>query len=283
MAAVAVPKSAPKQSRRRSGSFVERTLASLVEGIERALAAEDLAQTNGLLQSLDPRVKVAGVVAWILAAVVSRSLWVILALFLAALILAALSRISLRAVGKRVWLPVLIFTGAISLPALFLTPGEALRAHWPITTQGVTSAAYLVGRAETAATLACLLAVSTPWNRILKSLRTFGVPAIIVVILGMTYRYILLLLQTARDMFESRQSRILGRLDGPERRRVTAASAGVLLSKSFEMSEEVYVAMQSRGFRGDVEVLDDFRLRWSDALGLAVLLALAAAAFWFGR
>ncbi|HTV55337.1 MAG TPA: cobalt ECF transporter T component CbiQ, partial [Terriglobia bacterium] len=101
---------------RRSRSFLERTLASLVDAIEYSLAAEDLARTEGFLQNLDPRVKLLGMLAWIVAAVTSRSLWVILGLFGGTLILAALSRVSLWTIGKRVWIPVLIFTGCISLP-----------------------------------------------------------------------------------------------------------------------------------------------------------------------
>jgi cobalt/nickel transport system permease protein len=276
-----------RPSRRQSRSFLERTLASLVNGIEHSLAAEGFARTNGLLQSLDPRVKLLGILVWIVAAVTSRSLWVILGLFAGAVILAALSRISLHMIGKRVSIPVLIFTGCISLPALFITPGRLLGRlpvlGWPVSAQGLRAAAYLVGRAETATTLAVLLALSTPWNHVLKSFRVFKVPAVIVVILGMTYRYILLLLQTACDMFESRQSRMVGKLSGTERRHITAASVGVLISKSFAMSEEVYAAMQSRGFRGEVQTLDNFRARWRDGFALAVFWAMAVAAFWLGR
>lgn len=273
--------------RRRSGRFLERSLASLVDAMDHALAAEDLAHANGLLQKLDPRVKLLGALLWIAAAVASRSLWVILALLSAALILAICSRVGLGTFGKRVWIPVLVFTGAISLPAVFVTSGRIMGRvpilGWPVTAQGIRSAAYLVGRAESAATLAVLLAVCTPWNHVLKALRVFRLPAVIVVILGMTYRYILLFLGTARDMFESRQSRLVGRLNGGERRRIAAAGVAVLLSKSFETSDEVYASMQSRGFQGEVQILDEFRIRGRDWLALAVVLAVAVAAFWVGR
>ena len=108
-------------------------------------------------------------------------------------------------------------------------------------------------------------------------------PTIFVVILGMTYRYIFLMLQTARDMFESRQSRTVGALDGPERRRVAAASVGVLLGKSFQLSNDVYLAMQSRGFRGEVYTLDEFRMAARDWLALAGFAAAAGVALWLGR
>jgi cobalt/nickel transport system permease protein len=272
---------------RRSRSFLERTLASLADAMEHSLAAEEIAHRRGLLQSLDARVKVVGILSWIVAAASSRSLLVIVAIFSGAFALAVCSRVALRTLAKRVWIPVLIFSGAISLPALFVTPGLSIGRMpvlgWPVTEQGLRAAAYLVSRAETAATLAVLLALSTPWNQVLKALRVFRVPAVVVVSLGMTYRYIILLLQTARDLFESRQSRIVSRLRGRERRRIAAANAAVLLSKSFETSEEVYAAMQSRGFQGEVATLDDFHARWLDWIALAALVALAGAAFWLGR
>ena len=86
--------------------------------------------------------------------------------------------------------------------------------------------------------------------------------------LAMTHRYIFLLAETASQMFESRESRTVGVLDrATQRRHGMARTAGVLLSKSMELSNEVFLAMQSRGFRGDAHVLVEFRMRWRDYLG----------------
>ncbi len=268
-------------------NFVERTLSNLVNAMERALDAEELAKTDGLLQRLDPRIKVIGMLGLIIVSAMAHKLWVICAVFAVAVSLAVMSRISFGMLAKRVWVAVLLFTGVIALPALFVVPGrEVLRLpvfHWPLTAQGIASACYLVARVETAATLSVLLILCTPWSHVLKALRVLGVPAIFVVMLGMTYRYILLLLQTAHDMFESRRSRMVGKLEGPERRRVAAASAGVLMSKSLQLSEDVYSAMLSRGFRGEVDVLDDFQTSTIDWIMLAVFVVLASGGFYFGR
>ena len=43
------------------------------------------------------------------------------------------------------------------------------------------------------------------------------------------------------------------------------------------------MAMRSRGFRGEVHLLDDFRARGRDLVALACFVAAAGAAFWFGR
>ena len=227
-----------------------------------------------------------GLLALIVAAALSHRLPVILGIFAGSLALARLSQISWATLAKRGWVGALFFTGTIALPAIFITPGAAIYRvpglGWPVTAQGLTSAALLVTRVETTVTLALLLVLCTPWAHVLKALRALQVPVVLVVILGMTYRYIFLLLQTARDLYEARQSRQVGALDRREGRRFAVAVAGVLLDRSLQLSGEVYLAMQSRGFRGEVYSLDDFELRARDWVALVLFIGSAAAACWLG-
>src|SRR5215212_662612 len=277
----------PAQRRKRRISFVERTIRGLAAAMERALYAEQLARADGLLQRLDPRVKVVGLLALVVAAALSRQLVVILGLFGVAIVLALLSRVPIRTLATRVWIGALLFTGMLALPAIFITPGPAIYRlpllNWPITAQGLGAATYLITRVETATTFSLLLILCTPWAQVLKALRVLRVPVVFVVILGMTYRYIFLMLQTAQDMFESRQSRMVGRMSGADQRRLAGASVGVLLSKSIQLSGDVYLAMLSRGFRGEIYTLDDFQMQVCDWIALAGLLAVAVLAFWLGR
>ena len=267
---------------------LEHTIDHLRGGIARALYAETLAGQAGLLQGFDPRVKLAGVLALILATALSAKLWVIGAILAAGVCLAGASGLSIPSLMGPVWISVLTLTGAIALPAIFLTPGHAVYRFpnlpdYPITEQGLTTAAFLILRAGTSATLALLLVFTTPWTHVLKALRTLRVPIVFVVALGMTFRYILLLLETAHEMFESRKSRTVGRLSGGDQRRLAVSSGAVLLSKSFQMSGEVFLAMQARGFRGEVYVLDDFRMHGRDWMALGLFLGLSLAAIWAGR
>jgi cobalt ECF transporter T component CbiQ len=271
----------------RSRGVVERSLATFVDALQHTFEAEELAKEDGLLQRLDPRVKLLAIAPLVLIAALARQLAVMVALFALAVALALLSKVPLGTLSKRVWIGVLAFTGLISAPALFLTPGHPIYSlpalGWTITEQGLRAAIYLVMRAETAATLSVLLVLCTPWNNLLKALRVLRLPTVLVVILGMTYRYIFLLLRTAHDMFESRKSRMVGRLDGRELRRMAGASAGVLLSKTLQLSEDVHLAMRSRGFQGEIYVLDEFRTGWFDWVMLALFIVIAVVAFWFGR
>jgi cobalt/nickel transport system permease protein len=138
-------------------------------------------------------------------------------------------------------------------------------------------------RVETAATLTATLVLCTPWAHILKALRSLLLPAEIVTMLMMTHRYLFLLMETAKQMFESRESRTVGVLSGPERRRMMARTAGVLFSKSTELSQEVYLSMVSRGFRGEVYLPADFRLAFGDYVALFLFMATACIVVWIGR
>src|ERR1019366_1278970 len=102
---------------------------------------------------------------------------------------------------------------------------------------------------------------------LLKALRTLLVPVEVILLLAMTHRYVVLLAETANQMFESRQSRMVGRLSGHEQRRLMVNS-GVVLGKSLEMGDQVFLAMQARGFRGEVRLLHEFRLRGWDYLAM---------------
>jgi cobalt/nickel transport system permease protein len=268
-------------------SFIQKTIVGFTRTLSEALVSEKFAHRSGFLQSLDPRVRLLGVLVLVIAAVACRKIQGVGALFLVATLIAVLSSLDLWSLAKRVWIAVLIFTGLIALPAIFITPGTAL---WvsptlgiSISTQGVYSAAMLILRVETAATLTTTLVLCTPWTHVLKALRSLFLPAEIVTMLTMTHRYAFLLMETAQQMFESRESRRVGVIPGPDRRRMIGQTAGVLFSKSMELSQDVYLSMVSRGFHGDVYLFHEFRLASRDYAVLLLFLATGFLAVWMGR
>jgi cobalt/nickel transport system permease protein len=277
----------------RAQGFVEKTLGDLSGALEHTLFAEEISRERGLLQSLDPRVKLVGALALLLAVSLSHNLVVIAGLYLLTLPIAAASRVPMGFYLKRVWVFMPFFTGIIALPALFnvFTPGAPFitlvdlgspRIYLAVTLPGLVTAAFLLLRVGTSVSIGVLLIMTTRWTSLLKSLRVLRVPQSFVLILGMTYRYIYVFLHAANDMFLARKSRMVGRLTPGEDRKWLAASIGTLLSKSFDLSDEVYLAMQSRGFRGEVQVLDTLTWRRQDWLWLAAFLIVSAVAVWLG-
>src|SRR5215469_94083 len=268
-------------------SFLTRTTMAFARTLSDSLVSEKFARKAGFLQSLDPRVRVGGVLALVVAVVACRKIQAVAILFLVATLIAILSSLDLASLAKRVWSAVLIFTGLIALPALFITPGRFLwgssMLRVAISAQGLYSALILILRGETAATLTATLVLCTPWAHILKALRSLLLPAEIVTMLMMTQRYLFLLMETAKQMFESRESRTVGILSGAERRRMMVRTAGVLFSKSTELSQEVYLSMVSRGFRGEVYLPMDLRLAFGDYVALFLFVAAACIVVWIGR
>jgi cobalt/nickel transport system permease protein len=267
--------------------FIERTLRGLVENTEHAIFAEELARADGLLQKIDPRVKIIGLLMLILDTTLARNFLTILLILALGILLAVLSKIPISTLAKRAWLSAFFFTGTIALPVIFITEGDVLvkipLVNLAITWQGLKSAAFLLLRVETAVTLSFLLILTTLWTHVLKALRILRVPVVFVVILGMTYRYIFVMLETAQNIFEARQSRMVGKLSGRESRKLIASSVGVLLTKSYYLNSEIYQAMQSRGFRGEVYTLDDFAMKKRDWLALVAFFLAAVLFFVLGH
>jgi cobalt/nickel transport system permease protein len=270
----------------RPHSVLEHTLNGITEALERALFAEEISSRQGLFQSLDARVKLLAVLALLIGVNLSRNLLLIAGIYLFVLLLAMTSAIPAGFFVKRVWLALPFFTGVIAVPALFMTPGPAL-LQLPLglvlTKTGLTTVLFLLLRVSTSVSLTLLLILTTPWNTILSALGILRVPDVFILILGMTYRYIYLLLHTANDMFLSRKSRMVGRLSTSENQKMLAAISATLLNKSLNMSSEVYLAMQSRGFRGSMVTLRPFKMRRADWYWLSAFAAVSALTIFLGR
>lgn len=263
-----------------------RSLRGISERLEQSLVAEEISRRRGWLQSLDARVKLVSILALVIAVSLARSLTVLVGLYLVALLLAGVSAISLSFFIRRVWLVLPFFTGVVALPALFLTPGVPL-VHLPlglvVTQSGAMAVLYLLLRVGTSVSLTLLLVLTTPWAALLRALTVLRVPDVAVLMLGMTYRYIYVLLYITNDMFLSRQSRVVGRLSAAQERSIEAAIAGTLLAQSLHVSGEVFLAMQSRGFRGHARAVRSGKITWRDYAWAAAATLIVVATLVVGR
>jgi cobalt/nickel transport system permease protein len=247
---------------------LEKTLSHLSNTLEQAEQAHRTARGTAPVQALDARVKVVSAALLSIAAVSSSSLEVILPLLAALTACALLSGIRWPRL-LTTWASGLFFAAIIAIPAIFTT--------------GPKIAALLVSRSEACLTCWLLVIMTTPFNRVLLALRALRVPSVFVAILAMTFRYIFLLVETSHDMLLSRRSRIVGRMSPSDNRRLLAGTAGVLLGKSIQMSDDVFHAMASRGFRGEIHMLDDFQMRTADWAVLATVAILSTLIFLASR
>lgn len=267
------------------GDFVAKTLVGIAGSLERAVFSEELARLPGLLQGADPRSKVVAGLMLLVAAGLARHLAVVVALYAVTVLLAGLSRLPLGDFARRVWLGIPLFAALVALPSLFLLPGRPLLVllempplRLAVSDNGLASVVLFVARVGTSVSLALLLVSTTRWTDLLRALRVLRVPDSFVVVLGMTYRYLFLLLRAAGNLLLARASRTVGATSGNEQRRWAAAATGVLMSRSVKMSGDVLQAMRARGFDGEIRSGSFPRMRDEDWL-MSVLGAVLSAGF----
>jgi len=131
--------------------------------------------------------------------------------------------------------------------------------------------------------LVVLVTLTTRWDRLMKALRVVRIPQVFVLTLGMTYRYILLLVKLVQEMYWAKKSRTL-RFSGVKAEQGWIASRmGALFRRSLQMSQEVHGAMRSRGFDGEAKILDTFQIRLRDYAWIFTSVLLFGLLFWLDR
>jgi cobalt/nickel transport system permease protein len=278
-----------KVSGRSKKSIVERTIGVFSSFFDESSYIEGYARKKGLLQFVDARFKLVGML-WLVVCVilVGRVEW-ILAILGVGVLLAVASKVRFVYYLKRVWLFAPLFTFIIAIPAMFLVPGEPLFvllgkgqavgplvSPWTIslTVPGVQSVVLFVLRTGAAVSLVILLALTTPWTDLLASLQSLKIPPALVMILSMTYRYVFVLVGIAQDMSMALKSRTLKPERNRDVRKWLGATIGVLFRRSMNMSELVNLSMVSRGYDGRVRTVTRFHAQPFDWAFLAFLIGI---------
>ena len=273
------PPPAPPPAGRSGVSFLSRFVVGVGHFLQEAFAGEAMSARPGLLQGLDPRAKLIGLIALVVTAALTTDLAGLLVLLAAGIALVVLSRLDIGGFALRAWLIVPGFTLLIALPATtsWVTPGPEVVPLWgsgSITTTGLLVAARLVVRVSAAVTFGVLLAVTTRWDVLMRALRVLYVPRTFVFILTATYRYVFQLLRLVEDLVTARLARSVGPVSRRDDRRFIAAAVGTLFVRSQALGEEVHLAMVARGYAGEVVTLEQPRFRTRDAFWLVAVAAL---------
>jgi cobalt/nickel transport system permease protein len=97
---------------------------------------------------------------------------------------------------------------------------------------------------------------------LLALLLRLKVPKLLVELMGLIYRFIFVLLETADTMFTAQNSR-LGYSSLSTGYRSLGALASTVFIRAYKRSDELYTALESRGYEGELNVLDEpFETHW---------------------
>lgn len=121
------------------------------------------------------------------------------------------------------------------------------------------------------ASVSCLyfLSLNTPMTDILNVLRKLHVPALILELMLLIYRYIFVIMHLASDITVSQNSR-LGNICPSTARKSFAAMASSVFILSIRRSRELYDALEARCYNGTLRVVsEDYPTKISEILSIA--------------
>jgi cobalt ECF transporter T component CbiQ len=254
-------------------SFIDSGISHLGRVIKTGYIQWELSSKNGFFQRLDARIKVLFLVFFIIIVSLKREILpeIIIAFFVFGL--TAISRLNLFNFYKKVIPLGFIFGFLIALPSAFnvITKGEVILPvihlsksydfwiyHVPetigITRQGISGVAMLTLRVLNSIALSFLILYTTPFSEIIRALKVFRVPDAVLMIIGLTYKYIFIFAKTVEDMYLAKKSRTAIKINNCDARNWTAGRIAFMFKKTQQRCEDVFKAMLGRGFSDTIKL-----------------------------
>lgn len=161
-------------------------------------------------------------------------------------------------------LPVLVTVGWVGGPSVRLAPG------------GAAAALGFVGHGVAGLLAALVLAATTPLVDLVAAGRRARVPDACLDVASLTYRFVFLLLASARTIREAQRAR-LGYVDRRRALRSSGALAAGVLVRSWERARRLEDGLAGRGYEESLRTLDA-EARASSAFVVATVVLLVALA-----
>ncbi|NPV62431.1 MAG: cobalt ECF transporter T component CbiQ [Methanotrichaceae archaeon] len=193
-----------------------------------------------------------------------------------ALLLIVISRLPLDHVARFMkWPALFLLPFVIILP--FTTSGDPLFSISAIapSAQGLSTGLLFFIRGLAAALLALLIVATAPFTVTIRALRDMGLPGSLEQIFLFAYRYIFLLNEELTTMSRSMDSKGFIKRSDFKTARILSLSLAMLLIRSYERAEEVFLAMISRGYTGTIHVGSRREIGMDDILKCFLVLSAA--------
>lgn len=237
----------------------ERFLDKSIVGIVTILSniKRENSSSEGFIYKINPLVKLASMILLIVFLSLSRNMFFVY--FMLAYSLVYLCLLDANAIKKilAVSLIVPIFTLIMLLPSMFFMGNNE-------------SSIMLILKVFITVVLVNTLSYTTKWNDITKALKIFFVPDIFILVFDITIKYIYVLGDFSLKMLYALKLKSVGKNN--EKRNSLSRIIGNLFLKSKTMGEEMYSAMECRGFTGEYVLYSKFKFTVTDTMYLFVTI-----------
>lgn len=231
-------------------------LRSLLKRFQEIVHVERFSTSLGVLQKIDPRVKLYSFAAFILSAIAVRTITSLIVLLAVIITLSLASQIPLRFFLVRTTIFIPIFAGVIALPLPFITPGTPIfevgfdGVVVGVTGNGIYRAALFTLRVWMCVASLILLVLTTRFSKLIQAMANLRFPEVLVTMTAVTYRFIFLFVDEAYRMILAKESRTVTGQKWRENVKTIANMVATLLIRAYERGERVYLAMMVRGYAG---------------------------------
>ena len=275
---------------------LEKGVRHLARIIQESYAQWESSRRDGLLQQVDPRIKLFFLVLFLVLVSVKRHFAPQLGVMVFLFLLATASRLDLFPLYRRILGAALLFGVLVPLPSLLnLFDGTApIYPLWHlgqpyqfwlyrlpetigISGAGLQGMGLLALRIANSVTLSLLVLHTTSFPDLIKALRIFRVPESFIAVITLSYKYVFAFTRTLEEMHLAKKSRLLGTLDASQSRHWAAGRISFIFNRTQSRCEEIFKAMISRGYENRITLHAFRRLTARDWSTVAASLAVYVA------
>jgi len=232
---------------------------------------DSLSYKDTFIHRLDPRIKLILSFIFIIT-VVSFPKYEISGLFpffLFPVLLSSLGDIPLKLIAKKILVvsPFALFVGIfnplLDTKVMYNIGGILISGGWVSFFSVIIKFFLTIGAA-------LLLIATSSFPGICYSLQKIGIPEIFVSQLLFLYRYIFVLMEETMKIVRARNMRSFEKNGLGVK--VFINLIGILFIRTLERSEQIYQSMLSRGFKGRIETIKEYRISRADIFFAAITL-----------
>lgn len=234
------------------------------------------ADLKSVFRSWDPRVKLVSFSFLILSIALLPNLFSAYAGFVLSIVFIFLSRIPFSFVLRNLrWVIFFILFFFIIMPLTISGKILVKLSFVTISWEGLRLASLIALRAISICMLIFPMIGTMRFHKTLKALSRLKVPNKLIQMIMFTYRYIFFFIEESRRMFVAAKARLFRKKTDMPTLRIISNLISMLFIRGFERTQCVYNAMASRGYKGNLEILDEFRLCGKDFLKAFIIIMVA--------
>lgn len=241
--------------------FIDKSILGMISILSNIKRAEKDRYSH--IYSLNAAIKLSFTLLFLILISLSRSYIYIGVIDL--YILVAISMLDVEDMKKVIGLSLIIpiFTLIMLIPSIIMG--------------NVRNSLLIVIKVFSAVSLVNMLSYTTKWSNITKALKQLHIPDIFILTMEITIRYIYLLGDFSLNLLYALRLRSVGRNN--KKYGSIAEIMGTLFIRSKNMGDEMYSAMECRGFTGEYTSFSTFKFKRGELIYSIVGIGLIAAFF----